>query len=78
MGSCLMGIVSVGEAEKVLEIMQPNCFEAGMADRCHVLCPGPNSRSFWGMARASPLQTCDRWSDILTRVASCFGDLRIK
>ena len=41
-----------------------------MADRCHVLCPGPNSRSFWGMARASHLQTYDCWSDTLTRVAS--------
>ena len=54
----------------VFLIMQPNCFEAGMADRCHVLCPGPNSRSFWGMARASHLQTYDCWSDTLTRVAS--------
>ena len=54
----------------VFLIMQPYRFEAGMADGCPVPCPGLNSRSLWGTARASHLQTCNSWSDKLTRVAN--------
>lgn len=44
-----------------------------VADRCHVLCPGPNSRSLWGMSQASHLQTYDCQSAKLTRVANLFS-----